>query len=230
MGASQSWLVIESAKLDGASLALGVRRTGRRSPQPEFPLSARALADGSVLVVSRHCDEPLFAGKKLVEISRRHRVVLTVQEEHVMESRCTVWSLGRKKWSVVHKGGDEGSLHLKTMGKLPAEFAEIRNRAFELQRNQEGAGDEPVDFVFDVPLRLARALTGVDHEQGFADATVPFEELDIGRWRRWWRSTSGWRIGFGLLGGLIVLGFFLAAITDVVGRVLRWLLAMLGIH
>lgn len=230
MGASRSWLVIDSANLDAVSAALGVKRTGRSNPQAEFPLAGRILADGRVLVISNNCDEPLFAGRKLAEISRQHHVVLTMLEEHVMESRCAAWSRGRKQWSVVHKGGDEGCLHLKTTGRMPAEFAVIRDRAFEQQRGEEGTGDDQVDFVFDVPLHLSRAQTGVDHENGFEDASNPFEELDVGRWRRWWRSTFRWRVGLGLLAGLLLIGFFMGAVVELITRVLKWLLTSIGAH
>ncbi len=89
-------------------------------------------------------------------------------EEHVMFSYASGWSDGMKLWSVLHES-EQSIDHLETTGDLPAAFASIRDR---LRAEQQQAGGEAADLdhVFDVPVELAKALTGYCHNEARDDA------------------------------------------------------------
>ena len=95
-----------------------------------------------------------------------------------MCSLAACWRGGHRVWSVYHdSGGRSGSLHLDIKGEPPAPFAEIRTR---LTSEQEAAGGKKarVDMVFDVPVELARSVTGYRHDQDIPElAKVAFEVL-----------------------------------------------------
>ena len=68
--------------------------------------------------------------------------------------------------------------HLETEGELPGEFEEIRDR---LMTKQSDSDKENVHFIFDIPIELARALTGFGHNRripGTTDEDDPYERLE----------------------------------------------------
>jgi hypothetical protein len=221
MGTGLAWFTVESAELADIATALDVKATGRRGARREFSLAARKLQDGRWLVVSDNCDEPLFATKHLAVISRKGRAFSGMFEEHVMASSFTAWGKGRKAWSLAHQGDDD-ALHLKTTGKLPGDVATLRDAALVKQR-REGE-DAEGDYLFELPLELARSHGGLDPDSDFDEGE--FEELSIGTWRELWRRTLWWRLllGFVALMALIYYG------TTWVIKVLDWLLRVSGLR
>lgn len=205
MGRSLFWLVIECPDADGIAAELDVKRTGRAGASSDFALMSCTLSEGRVLLVSKHFDEPLFTGKRLAKLSQRGRIVATRMEEHVMASSCEAWASGRKIWSITHDS-EKSPRHLAMIGKIPKDLAPLRQAAFDAQ-DREDSTDPEVDHVFDVPLHFARAQTGLDVEEDFGVAPNAFQELDIGFWKRTWRSTFWWRLAFGLAGGLYLAGW-----------------------
>jgi len=221
MGISGAWFIVESGGIDHVAAALDVKRTGRHGQQCDFPICARTLPDGRLLVVSRNCDEPVFSTRKLATVSRLGRTFSGALEEHVMFSAFTAWGKGRKAWSVQHQG-DDGPLNFKTSGRPPKDVVALRDVALDRQRSE--GEDSEVDHVFEVSLELARRYAGIDPRNVDADTAGTFEQLDIGFWRRCWERTFWWRLGFGFLGGLAL---FILALVGVM-RVLVWIMEILG--
>lgn len=205
MGRSLYWLVIECSDADGIAAELGVKRNGKAGAIADFALMSCPLPEGRVLLVSKDFDEPLFTGKRLATLSQRGRIVAARMEEHVMVSSCAAWASGRKIWSVTHDS-EKSPRHLAVTGKVPEDFAPLRQAAFAAQ-DHEDSTDAAVDHVFDLPLHYARAQTGLDVEEDFGAATNSFQELDVGFWKRAWRATFWWRLLIGLGGGLYLAGW-----------------------
>lgn len=90
-------------------------------------------------------------------------------EEHVMFSRLTLWRGGERVWSVVHDGS-EGGDELEVVGESPPELADVVARCEE-ERSAEDAHDD-VDYVFDVPIDLGRALVGFRHDHPIGPAAA----------------------------------------------------------
>jgi len=205
MGRSLAWLVIDSSDVDGIAAELGLKRTGKTGAIADFALKMCSLPDGRVLIVSNNSDEPLFSGKRAAQLSKRGRVVTAAMEEHVMFSGCAAWTSGRKLWAVTHKS-EESPRHLAVTGKVTSDFAALKRAAFEEQDVEDGSAAE-VDHVFDLPLRYARAQTGLDVEENFGVAERGFEQLDVGFWKRGWRATFWLRVLIGVFGGLYLAGW-----------------------
>ena len=77
-----------------------------------------------------------------------------------MVSRATGWKDGQLRWSVTHDA-QKGLLHLDVQGELPPEFAAIRDGKL----TEQAAGDRDVDYLFDIPVEMARSVAGYRHDE-----------------------------------------------------------------
>lgn len=80
-----------------------------------------------------------------------------------MASSSELWSGGKRKWWISHQG-ENGPKGLDTAGQLPDYFSAIKNEMEEAQR-AEGGDDADVDYIFEIPLRVAQALVGFKHDE-----------------------------------------------------------------
>jgi len=194
MGYSLSWLAVKGKSPVAVRAALGLRPTGARESIPEADLSAAELPGGWHLIVSDHTEhvapdaalQMLFAGCELVTC---------FVEEHVMCSAAAGWKDGRKLWSVTHdaqRGGD----HLAADGDLPPDYAAISARLLakqhaddlkkppssrRWQRKSKDFSQMRCDYIFNIPVELAQALTGYTHDEDIPGQTgEPFEVLTGG--------------------------------------------------
>lgn len=146
-------------------------------------------------------------------------VVICDVEERVGCSSAEAWRNGKHVWSIVHDASGGTVSNLTTTGELPPAFAAIRDQR---QAEQEAAGGAKakVDYFFDIPLEVARSLTGFAHDQdppGGGDE--PYEVLEpIGgaARSRFSRRLFGLGLvlalfcGFPLLIGVVYMLFFMA--------------------
>jgi hypothetical protein len=167
MGFSVSWLAIRGKDADTVQRELALAGTGEYEEVPESPLLGANLAEGWYLVFANRCD---YADNAPLErLSRGDLLVTCAVEEHAMISHASGWSDGRSEWSVLHDS-QQGLEHLDAQGDLPPAFAAIRDRLSEEQAEQGEA-----DYLFDVPIEVARAITGFRHDQ--SEPTRRFERL-----------------------------------------------------
>lgn len=75
-----------------------------------------------------------------------------------MVSCAARWKDGIEIWCVTHDA-QEGDEHLDIRGEPPTSFAAIRDRLTKQQEDEGGA-----DFIFNIPVDLAKDLTGYSHE------------------------------------------------------------------
>jgi hypothetical protein len=116
-------------------------------------------------------------------VSHVGETVYCFVEEHVMVSAASLWRDGKQVWRVTHDG-QESADHLSTDGVAPPAFASIRDKYLAVQAAER---EEDVDHIFDIPVELARELTGFRHDQeplGVSDGE-PFEVLEPIR-KKWW--------------------------------------------
>jgi hypothetical protein len=156
--------------------ALGLRGTGTREEIAESPIVGAELPSGWYLIVTHRSGHPLMRDPVLQRLSAGCEVVTGDVEEHVMVSAAAGWKDGWRVWSVVHDAQRDKE-HLEAQGELPPAFAGICDA---LRSKQQAAGGHKadVDFMFEVPVELAKKLTGYRHDADIPGAgDHPFEVL-----------------------------------------------------
>jgi hypothetical protein len=172
MGFSLFWLAIKGASADDACAALGLTRAGGDSPYPDHTYSGAALPTGWYLVVGNDEGYEALLGKDMQALSGAHDVVACEVEEHVMFSSAASWHEGKRIWRLAHDS-DKGIEHLDAEGQLPDDYETVRQ-----EFSAEQAEEEDVDYIFEIPLELARRLAGFKHDEVEVDGQdVSFEEL-----------------------------------------------------
>lgn len=178
MGSAYAWLAMKDASADQACRALGLDRCGGEFDFPETELSGAALPAGWYLVVAGSEMFDFFMDFSLEALSESHDLLTVDVEEHAMYHKAAYWRGGARLWTVTHDG-EEGVYHLEAEGELPADFDSLQA---EYVRQQDEAGGEnaDVDHLCEVPLELARRITGFGYNVRNADGEEPvFEELDV---------------------------------------------------
>jgi hypothetical protein len=196
MGYSLSWAAVRGGRPDTVQKALALRSTGAREEFPESEITGAELPEGWYLVASQRDSLRLTEDEALSHLSQLGEVVVCFVEEHVMCSFAAGWQGGQRIWSVYHDSASgKGSKGLEVKGQPPASFAAIRDK---LLSEQAAAGGEKagVDCLFDIPVELARSVTGFRHDQdttGLSDDA--FEVLVTtsvaSQPKSWWRRLLG---------------------------------------
>jgi len=153
MGASLSWFAVRAKAPEAVLQDFGLKNVGNE--YRETPFCGGKLPSGWFLVIhGRH----EFTNDEVRRLSRGCEVIACFVEEHVMVSRTAGWRDGEQVWSVTHDA-QEGDGHLDIQGEPPAGFAAIRDRLTRQQEKDNGA-----DFIFSIPVDLAKEITGYSHE------------------------------------------------------------------
>lgn len=144
------------------ALGLAVSGTAAEMPQPGW-WAARIAASGWTLLWAEDEDFGTRAPARaaLAALSERADVLRCQVNETVMWSSAALWSGGRPVWTLAHAGDAGDVFDLRIEGTPPEEFAAIRDRQIALQRTDDGE----VDHIFDVPLLVARVVTGFKHDE-----------------------------------------------------------------
>lgn len=123
--------------------------------------------DGWYVVSARGYFHRVMSDGVLKRVSSGCEGIAGGVETHVMVSTAAGWTNGQQVWRVDHKG-DTDTDHLTTEGELPSPFAAIYND-LRAEQAAEGGQDCGVDFIFDVPVKLCRPLTGYDYDESSAE-------------------------------------------------------------
>src|SRR5882672_2573469 len=185
MGYSIAWLAAQGRPPQSLLAELDLRPTGEAGEYPDDPMVGAPLAGGWYLLVARGCDHRMISDQVLKTLSRRCRVIDCSIEEHVMFSSAALWENGERVWSVSHQG-DEKLHDLSASGALPDFFASVRDELLAKQA-AEGGEEAGVDYVFEIPLELARRITGFAHDSAASVEIDRFEVLDSAPAKPWWK-------------------------------------------
>ncbi len=164
MGFSISWLAVKTDELDQLFELTSLVPTTESDEWLESALSGSVLEGGWYFFQARGCDHPLISGESLAGISKLGPTIACSVEEHVMVSIAQGWQSGARGWLVEHDA-QSGILNLSAEGDLPASFESIKDDFFA-QQNAEGGEDADVDYIFEIPLQVARSLCGYKHDEG----------------------------------------------------------------
>lgn len=164
MGYSITWCAVREEVADQLLSHLGLSATGETEDIPEAPFCMARLNAGWTLIWSNEYACPVLT-EASAAFSAGHDLLLCQVEEHVMASSAELWSGGRRRWWVSHEGHD-GPRGLETDGELPDLFVSIRDEMENAQR-AEGGDDADVDYIFEIPLKVAQALVGFKHDENY---------------------------------------------------------------
>lgn len=175
MGFSISWIAIREKPQDFIHTELGLRPTGEREEIPESSCTATDLGNGwYVVFYNEGCQAVEDYARGMLE--QDCEAVTCYVEEHVMCSGAAYWKAGQQVWSMAH-AADDGMYHLREKGNLPDQYLAIRERLIQ-EQDENGGKKSKVDHIFDVPIELAKAITGFRHDL-CTDEEDPWEVLEI---------------------------------------------------
>lgn len=157
MGLSISWLSVNGKSKGDVLAALELVDTGAPASESNVELCVGVSAKGWVVIVSN--DLEYVTPAKLRELSRGATAIGCLEEEHVMFSGVRCFVDGTEAWAVIHEA-DKGLRHLHVEGQPPPQFGRIRSRELRKQQVEDPKG-KLVDYVYDVPPKLAAAVCSV---------------------------------------------------------------------
>ena len=163
MGYAISWYAVREANAEQFLQSLGLSPTGETSDFPDSLIATAKLDTGWRVLWYNKYVCPFLRERDLRRISTEYDVLMCRIEEHVMASSAEVWSGDRRKWWLSHQG-EVGPKGLDTEGELPNSFAAIQQEMEQLQL-AEGGDNAGVDYVFEIPLKVAQSLVGFKHDE-----------------------------------------------------------------
>ncbi len=192
MGFSISWLAVKTDDLDRLFEVAGVTPTAETDEWLESKFSGCSLRNGWYFFQAQGCDHLLISEDSLSKISTLGETIACSVEEHVMVSIAEGWNNGLRNWRVAHDA-QEGIFDLSASGDLPAHYEDIKSDYISRQ-NAEGGENSDVDFIFDIPLQVARQICGYKHDEGsspwMSPGPVVFTELanaGAATAKPWWK-------------------------------------------
>jgi hypothetical protein len=164
MGYSISWCAVREQDAEALLQQLGLTSTGEAEEQvPRSLICAAKLDTGWRIIWCNKYTCPFLRTQNLRDLSTNRDLLFCQVEEHVMASSSEMWSRGARVWRLSHQG-DTDPRSLDADGALPESFASIRQQMEEEQRTSD-ADEGGVDYIFEIPLRVAQALVGFMHDE-----------------------------------------------------------------
>ena len=177
MGFSQCYLAIIGLPPAAVLEKLALRPTGERQDFADAPLTCVTLPSGWFLINAEGAGHEIGSQETLSALSAGGEAIACSVEEHVMESSAQLWRNGRRVWWIGHDA-NKGIEHLDVQGEAPAVFEGIRADLLGKQREARGRRAN-VDMIFDVPVEVAKSLTGYRYDHLTPGLTGdPFEVLE----------------------------------------------------
>ncbi len=163
MGFAISWCAVREDSADQLIQKLSLTPTGEAEQFPESLIAVGKLNTGWRVIWYNEYGCPFLRPDSLSRLSKDHDVLLCLVEEHAMASSSELWSGGKRKWWLSHEG-ENGPKGLSVAGEVPSTFAAIRKEMEDLQL-AEGGDNAKVDYIFEIPLKVAQSLVGFRHDE-----------------------------------------------------------------
>jgi hypothetical protein len=168
MAQSLSWLAFQGKSRGDVLAALHLFDTGTAA-QPDSEIVSATLAGDWTVVRFQQFGHPYAEDSSVAHFSKGCSVLACHVEESLLFSAAQFYRRGRMVWSVFHAGEDALST-IEVEGAPP----EALNGIVEAQKAKQAAiptGPMRVDFLFEVPLELARQVCGFRQDAGEAEFT-----------------------------------------------------------
>ena len=176
MGFNMSWIFVDGINEDALYEALDLAATGETPDQHALgtsyvPLAGAALKSGWSAVFAKYAlvmDASVGTSPaRIARLPARSRCITCVVLEHAMVSYASLWQDGHYVWQIRHDSS-HGNGHLEVRGDLPSAFGDFRSIAMDKQRAEQARrkpGEWGVDYLFDVPIDTAAAISGYRHDR-----------------------------------------------------------------
>jgi hypothetical protein len=165
MGFAISWRAVPEAAADGFLERIGLIDTGETEEVPESLIGVARLDTGWRLLWYNEYGCPFLGESQRREHSHNHDLLYCLIEEHCMASSSELWSRGSRGWRISHEGID-GPKGLELSGALPDHLQQIKTE-MEAMQKQEGGEKADVDYLFEIPLLVAKSIVGFKHDEVF---------------------------------------------------------------
>ncbi len=196
MGYAVSWLAVKDVVSEPLLQDLGLTPTGEKADYGDTLFTGRALSTGWFILFINKYDHQFVQPKTLASISIAGDVIACSIEEHVMWSSAELWHDGAQIWRVEHDA-QESMCHISSSGLLPDGYPAIKTEFIEKQ-NQAGGESSDTDYVFEIPLQIAKSIVGFKHDESSSEAadflvfqnTLPKAAADAsadGGKKPWWK-------------------------------------------
>jgi hypothetical protein len=163
MGFAISWCAVPESVADRFLEDLGLTPTGDTEEFPESLIAEARLDTGWRLLWYGEFECPFLSEADRKRLSEHHELIYCQVEEHIMTSSAELWCGGGRKWAILHEGED-GPRGLECEGSLPESFATIRAE-MEASQKREGGDEALVDYIFEIPSLVAKAVTGFKYDE-----------------------------------------------------------------
>jgi hypothetical protein len=188
MGFRISWLAVQGMSKDDLLDHFGLYDTGTHDEANEADLSAAELPTGWTVLWS---NDPTFAKIAIcAPLSRRVPVISCWVNETSMFSSVNWFAGGDLAWFVGHDGSS-GPIDNLTNEGAPEEYQPLIDMHLAQQIASDAQEPGLVDYVFDIPIEIARSITGFRYDQCEFDWGEPhFTVAAAGRRKRSWSVSS----------------------------------------
>ncbi|MEO0796669.1 MAG: hypothetical protein AAFX93_15985 [Verrucomicrobiota bacterium] len=166
MGFAITWCAVPQSVANDFFEKTGLVPTGLTEEIPESAVSIAHLDTGWSILWVNDFDCSFLKEAQRQKYSENHDLIVCQVEEHAMTSIAERWSKGACQWRIAHEGID-GPSGLETSGALPVDFSTIK---VEMEDAQKTAGGDQadVDYIFEIPLLVAKSIVGFKHDEDCA--------------------------------------------------------------
>jgi hypothetical protein len=162
MGVALSWIAIKGVPKERALAWMNLGETDK----PADPMTAE-LCGAQIGEWYVACAKGLDFAKEenLFNLSHECEVLGGTADEHVMHASVVGYRDGAFVWRVEYWGEDgPDPERLETDGPVPPEFSAVRDAQLALQQAEAADVEDPVDHIYDVPVKLGRRLCGFHYD------------------------------------------------------------------
>ncbi|HEY4030376.1 MAG TPA: hypothetical protein VGM25_08535 [Caulobacteraceae bacterium] len=159
MGIKLAWIAVKGGRQEDLLERFGLEEIGETSDEIEADRVLGQTAEGWSVLVTKNLPSDLdkFLGSPVP----KEYCLCGMMSEIVMFSEVRGYIDGQLSWSVVHH--PEMDKRQVVHGDPPEPFGDIKQR---LDAEQAEAGDEQVDYLFDLPMELTGSLCGYRPSEG----------------------------------------------------------------